>query len=346
MQAPIPLYYTRCPVPTASGIAFQRGMFAESFRDSGYEVRDLSELGPQCRDVHYTHAIATFFREGGGAPPVWARANGVDSVVLGITFMEELLGVFVRAEDTVRTVADLRGRRLGLPVWPRLVFNFWRFAALKGLHSALAVHGLGDEDVEFVDIVEGWDPHERRDVGRNDLARPARCEYRGQLDALLAGEVDAIFGKGPEAALLQRDGGGRIRLLYDLREANAVADRVNNSTPRLLTTSRQLIDDHFPAVVRYLRTLIRAARWVESNRTEAVRLVARECSVGREEMETCLEPDYADKFLPCLTDELRQALAVMKTFLHARGFIARDFALEDWIDSRPLAEAYRLEGLA
>ena len=129
VQAPIALYYTRCPVPTASGIAVQSGTFAESFRDAGYEVRNLSELGPQCKDVHYTHAIETFFREGGGAPPVWARANGVDSVVLGITFMDELLGVFVRAEDPARTVADLAGRRLGLPVWPRLVFNFWRFAA-------------------------------------------------------------------------------------------------------------------------------------------------------------------------------------------------------------------------
>ena len=117
-------------------------MFADLFRESGYEVHALSELGPQCRDVHYTHAIETFFREGGGAPPVWARANAVDSVVLGITFMEELLGVFVRADDPAGSVADLAGRRLALPVWPRLVFNFWRFAALKGLHSALAVHGL------------------------------------------------------------------------------------------------------------------------------------------------------------------------------------------------------------
>ena len=345
VQPPMPIYYTRCPVPTASGIAFQRGMFVDSFRDSGYEVRDLGELGPHYKDVHYTHAIEAFFREGGGAPPVWARANGVDSVVLGMTFMEELLGVFVRAEDPARSVADLAGRRLGLPVWPRLVFNFWRFAALKGLHSALAVHGLRDEDVEFVDIVEGWDPHERRNVGRSDLAQPARCEYRNQLEALLAGEVDAIFGKGPEAALLQRDAGGRIRLLYDLRNASAIADRVNNSTPRLLTTSRHLVDCHFTAVVRYLRTLIRAAHWVETQHVEARRLIACECSVGHDEIETCLEPDYAEKFLPHLSGELVETLGVMKSFLHERRFINEDFALEDWIDSRPLVEAYRLEGV-
>ena len=40
-----------------------------------------------------------------------------------------------------------------------------------------------------------------------------------------------------------------------------------------------------------------------------------------------------------------EALAVMKSFLYERRFIARDFGLEDWIDPRPLVEAYRLEGL-
>ena len=345
METPIPIYYTRCPVPTASGIAFQRGMFAELFRGSGYEVRNLSELGSEYQDVHYTHAIEAFFREGGGAPPLWARANGVDSVVFGITFMEELLGVFVRAEDPARSVADLAGRRLGLPVWPRLVFNFWRFAALKGLHCALTVHGLRDEDVDFVDIVEDWDPHERRNVGRDELTRPARCEYHNQLEALLAGEVDAIFGKGPEAALLQRDGGERIRLLYDLRHASAIADRVNNSMPRLLTTSRHLVEDHFDAVVRYLRTLIRATGWIEANHIEARRVVAGECRVGQDQIETYLEAQYLDKFLPRLSDQLIETLAVMKSFLYERGFIDRDFALEDWIDPRALIEAYRLEGL-
>ena len=117
VPAPMPIYYTRCPVPTASGIAFQRGMFAELFRESGYEVLNLSKLGPRGKDVHYTHSVEAFFREGGGAPPVWARANGVDSVVLGITFMEELLGIFVRADDPAGSVADLAGRLVILDFW-------------------------------------------------------------------------------------------------------------------------------------------------------------------------------------------------------------------------------------
>ena len=114
--------------------------------------------------------------------------------------------------------------------------------------------------------------------------------------------------------------------------------------PRLLTTSRRMVDCHFDAVVRYLRTLIRATGWIEANHIEARRLVAGECGVGQDEIETYLEADYLDKFLPQLSDQLVETLTVMKSFLYERGFITRDFALEDWIDSRALLEAYHLEG--
>ena len=345
MRSRTPIYYTRCPVPTASGIAFQTGMFADAFEDSNYVVPNIVELGHDHQDVHYTHSIDMFIREGGASPPIWARANGVDSVVLGITFMEECQGIFVRADDPVETVAGLAGRRLALPVWPRLVFNFWRFAAQKGLVSALKVHDVSADAVAFVDIVEGWDPSERRNVGRDDLEKPARCEYRGQLEALLSGEVDAIFGKGPEAGLLQREAEGRIRLLYDVRTAPGIAERINNSPPRLLTTSRHVVEEHFDAVVCYLRTAIRAANWARANPVEARDLIARECSIDANEIESYLEPDYHDKFLPRLDADLVDAIAVVKSFLHEYRFIDQDFPLEEWIEPGPLAQAYRLEGI-
>lgn len=346
MTSRTPLYYTRCPVPTASGVAFQTGMFDDTFKESDYVVPNITELGPDHQDVHYTHSIDMFIREGGVAPPVWARANGVDSVVLGITFMEEFQGVFVRTDDPAETIADLSGRRLALPVWPRLVFNFWRFAALKGLTSALAVHDVAPEAVQFVDIVEGWDPSERRNVDQHDLKTPARCEYRGQLEALLTGEVDAIFGKGPEAGLLQREADGGVRLLYDVRSAPGIAERINNSTPRVLTTSRHAVEEHFDAVVSYTQTAIRAANWVQDNPTEARTLIARECSIDADDIETYLEPNYRDKFLPRLDNELVGAIEIVKTFLHEHDFIDQDFPLDEWIDPRPLARAYELEGLA
>lgn len=337
------VYYSRCPVPTASGIAFQRRLFAPMFEGSGYEVRDICELGPTYRDAHYTHSIPGFFREGGGAPPIWARSGGADSVLLGVTFMEELLGIFVRADDPASRMTDLTGRRLALPIWPRLVFNFWRFAAYKGITSALEAHAMSIEDVELVEVIEGWDPHERRDVEREDAPTRARCEYRNQLHALLEGRVDAIFGKGPEAALLEQEGEGKIRLLYDLREADPIGLRVNNSTPRTLTTSRTLLQSHPESVVRYLQALIRATRWANHETGDARALVARECSVQPDEIERYLDADYLSKLLPVLTDDLLSTVEIQKTFLLEHGFIEQDFSLTTWVAPEPLAEAYRRE---
>jgi len=38
------LWYTRCPVPTASGIAFQRKLFGELFAGTDYAVRNIKEV--------------------------------------------------------------------------------------------------------------------------------------------------------------------------------------------------------------------------------------------------------------------------------------------------------------
>ena len=46
MLSRTPLYYTRCPVPTASGVAFQTNMFADAFAESAYVVPNITELGP------------------------------------------------------------------------------------------------------------------------------------------------------------------------------------------------------------------------------------------------------------------------------------------------------------
>ena len=339
MAAASTIYYTRCPVPTASGIAFQAGNFNQSFANTGYEVRNIADLGPEAQNVHYTHSIEAFFREGGAAPPVWARANDVDSVVLAMTFVEELLGVYVRADDPIRDLHELAGRRFAVPVWPKLVFNFWRFVALHGFNNALSSVGLTLDDVRFVDVEEGWDPSERRNVSTNRIDEPARCEYRNQLHALLDGQVDVIWGKGLEAALLEGEAGGRIRLLLDLRELRDPELLNRASIPRVLTTSRTFLNEHRGAVVRYLRTLVDASQWADGHRAEAAELIARECGFDDTAIDRFVGPDLDGKMMPRFESSMNRSLQQAVDLLHQLGFTNRAFRVEDWIDHTPLNEA-------
>ena len=185
------IWYTRCPVPTASGVAYQLKLFDSEFTGTDCAVRNIKELGREQANTHFAHTLADSFREGGGSPPVWARSRGADTSLLGISFVEETLGLFVRADDAIDSVRDLAGKRLALPVWPDLIMNFFRFAAQKAFASALELHGLGEGDAQFVDVVETGDHHDLINPGFADAqTRQQPSYYHCQLRALLDGKVD------------------------------------------------------------------------------------------------------------------------------------------------------------
>ena len=150
-----------------------------------------------------------------------------------------------------------------------------------------------------------------------------------------------MFGKGPEAALLVHDAEGRIRRIFDLRSAPTLADRVNNSMPRLLTTSREMLVRHPEAVVRYLQTLIRTSRWALGHPREIRALIARECGVPPHAMDDCLEDAWISKLEPALSEDLMETVHILNAFLLQHAFIAEDFPLWDWVVPEPLAEARR-----
>ncbi|MFO1281898.1 MAG: hypothetical protein U1F51_05420 [Burkholderiales bacterium] len=343
--AAVTIRYTRCPVPTATAVALANGAFDALYADGVYRFRDIAELGPAAADAHYTHAIDYFFRDGGGGPPVWARANGADSRLVGVTFMEELLGVWVRADDPAGSVADLAGRRIALPRWPGLVFDFWRFAAEKGVASALARHGLAGHDVERVDVIETAVGVVRAS-GDGGVREPGPGRPHGhqrQLEALVDGRVDAIFARGADAVRMERAAGGAVRLLYDLRDSPSLDDRVNNSSPRLVTVGAPLLRDHPEAVVRYLQGLLRASSWALAHVDQTARILARECGIDAADMARAFEPGFAKRLAPTLARDAVDTVRTMKAFLVGRGIVRRDFDLDRWVDGGPLDEALARE---
>ncbi len=83
--APEAIWFTRCPVPTATGIAIQNGWLQREFSRDGIAVRSLRHsTDPSVREAHYTHTHEDSFRQGGNAPAIFARSEGKDTVLLGI----------------------------------------------------------------------------------------------------------------------------------------------------------------------------------------------------------------------------------------------------------------------
>jgi sulfonate transport system substrate-binding protein len=315
-------------------------MFEDAFRGSDTSVRNIRELGPAHANAHFTHDIDDFIREGGCTPAIWTRSNRTATRLLGITFMREPLGIYVRTDDSIDSVRALAGKAVALPVWPQLVFDFWRVAAHKGLKSALDAHDMRASDVEFVDVLEDEDPHRRLNLGKEEVvASDDHSEYSGQLHALLNGEVDAFFAKGAESAIVVRQSGGRIRKLYDVNNSADIHHHVNNSTPRLLTCSDNLLNDHPQVVQTYLSEIVGAAQWAKDNPESLQSFVARECSIRTADIDAFFPAGYENDFLPLLSDEFVDLAWTMKEFMLEHDYIEGDFAFEEWVCAEPIQAA-------
>ncbi len=323
------IWYTRCGGATASTIAIQEGFLADEFATGEVALRSLRDSSETAvRESHYDHSLKSMFREGGNIPPIWARARGADTVVVGISWVDEFQSIVVRADSDIQSLADLRGRRLAVPLYVGATIDFQRGANFHGFANGLGIAGLGRDDVTFVDV---------------PVARGAHVPSgAAELEALFDGRVEAVFLRQASGLRLFRDQGDRLHELVRLTDEADPLRRINNGTPRPVTVHRQFLEQHRDLVVRYLAALLRAADWAESDPAGALDALTREDGRSSPEIIAATFPRYAASLRPRLTPDYVEGLEAQKDFLLAWGFLDRDFRVTEWIDLGPLAEAEQL----
>jgi sulfonate transport system substrate-binding protein len=333
--APTTLWTTRCPVPTTSGIAQQLRWLHAEFARQGIAIESIrSSPDPAIRESHFDHSHPNMFREGGNAPPIWARARGRDTAVVGITWIDEEQLILVRADSPLRSLADLRGSRLGLPKQRvDTHIDVGRAQDLRGLLTALRLAGLQRDEVTFVDVESA--------CGQlREQAEPTTLERHATAAALVAGEVDAIYAKGAVSATLVAEHG--LRALVDFNTYDDPSVRINAGTPRPITVDRSLALEHPEIVARYLAVLLRTAEWAASHPDQVVEAIALETASDPAAVRRGYGPKLHERFEPKLTPDYVHALEAQKDFFRDEGFLATDFAFGDWILQGPLALAREL----
>ncbi|MCE5983119.1 ABC transporter substrate-binding protein [Pseudomonas wadenswilerensis] len=327
------LWFTRCPVPTASGIAYTLGWLTAEFAADGLPVETLQEAR-QLGHHHYDHQLPGLFREGGNVPALAARAAGAPSRLIGLTWIEEWQTILVRPDSGIRSAADLKGKRLALPAWgANRPGSIARAMSLHGYKGALSLAGLSFDDVQLVEVAL---------QSQDDAPTPQQGLQRlwSGLDYLVRGEVDAVYVKGAAAA----DAARRLGLVVGI-DLDQIADprlRINNGTPRPITVHQSLLDDHFDLVVRFLAQTLRAADWARDNRDGLLRILQDETRAGAQGVDQAYRGDFHTTLAPDLSSERLAFLDIQKTFLNLHGFLEADFALADWVDPRPLQAAQQL----
>lgn len=347
-QKPDEIWFTRCPVPTATGIAFKLGWLTESFAADGIALRTLQEGRDELSHHHYDHRLPTLIREGGNMLAFGARAQGEPTRLIGLTWIEESQLILARPDSGIASAADLKGKRLALPSWndnPRPTHvrgtSIARGMSLAGYKGVLASAGLTLDDVELVETLDrrrSANGGPGRDADPSQGGQPVRNGVGGlwPFQALVDGTVDAIYVKGA-AALDQAKANGLI-VAIDLDKLEDPRFRVNNGTPRPITVHQDLIDNHFDLLVRFLAVTLRAADHV-ADQPEVLRDILKFETAGSDEAVNQAYAKLHEGLRPTLDDERLALFELQKKFLFTHGFLDADFALSDWVDSRPLEAA-------
>jgi ABC-type nitrate/sulfonate/bicarbonate transport system substrate-binding protein len=329
------IWFTRCPVPTATGLAYKLGWLEQEFKPDSIRVSTLQEVGGELARHHYDHQLPTLIREGGNLLALPAKAQGAPTRLIGLTWIDEWQTILVRPNSDIRSPADLKGKRLALPAFRaadiaenRRGRSIARGMSLAGYKGVLASAGLTLDDVRLVE------------VGGGDITT-GRRENLGRLweglETLIQGEVDAIYVKGAAAAEAARKHGAIVGI--DLDKLPERRFRVNNGTPRPITVHESFIENHFDLVVRFLYQTLRAAEWAKTNLERVHEVLQGETRAGSEGVREAYRDGFHASLAPDLSSERVELFRQQKDFQLIHGFLDRDFDYDAWIDHRPLEEA-------
>ncbi len=324
------IWFTRCPVGNASEIAINKGWLKDEFAGVGIQVNSVHRLPEKDWDVHFTHKHPQFFREGGNIPPIWARANGADTKLIGLSFLEQKQSIFVKRNSSIKTVNDLKGKRLALPRRVNEKIDFWNATVKHGFISALEANGIDRQDVEFVDLPVA-EPYLDSSPYNDSVFTPGKNKLfqKAEIDALLRGDVDAIYSTGGRTYELRHNG---AREVFDISRDLDPEQRININYPNIITVSGAFSKKYPEIVTRYLKVLIKAGRWAKENRDEAVKIFAGGTYVSEEAFVNSYPEDYQNHVVPEISERGLSALEVQMNFLKDEGYIKNGFNINSWKD--------------
>lgn len=329
---PNEIWYTRCPVPTPLGIAINQGVIDRDLGELGITVRSIQDTtDPDVRASHYDHHLAHSFRQGGSVPAIWARAAGADTRVIGLSWIDESQLILTLPDSGIRTPADLRGKRIALPLRANQKIDIFRATALRALLAGLSLGGVAENEVEWVDV-DATDPEGYETVGQRGWS--GRPLYAAEFHALVRGEVDALHVKGSlghEYALL-----AGAHVVVDTGFHPDPKIRVNNGAPRPLTVDAATLERYPTVARRLLGHVVEAGEWAERNPEETFAYIARETGSPEQFVRAAYGGDTLHQRLKTgLDDASIAALQDFSDFLLERGFLPAKVDVAAWIDRRP-----------
>ncbi|MDU8357487.1 MULTISPECIES: ABC transporter substrate-binding protein [Pseudomonas syringae group] len=223
------------------------------------------------------------------------KAGGLDSRVVAVAARGVAHYLAVPVDSQIQSLADLKGKRVGL---------FRGTAAQLSFIGALQTAGLTEKDISVINL-----------------------DFAAASAALAAKQIDATWGGINVLALRER---GQARVPVSTRQLNGAGELAG-----LLLVSQKIIDQHPQWVDKIVQVQREAAAWASDpqNRDAYIQLLADQAAYPANLLRADLEDApplsvlLSPELDPGFTAQLKQAISSAR---NAR-LIRRDIDVEQWL---------------
>jgi len=331
------VYYTNCPLVSASNVDQELGWTREEFKKIGVSYAFLRSRRENDWYPHYIHNLDNLFRFGGLFPPIHVHADIRRTRLLGVTHAPHEGGcMIVRSRDDIYLMKDLKGKKIGLSKSLNKIKNdWWRIQEHQGIGLMLRMNGMTMDDVQIVEFPypDDWyndpkmlDPMEnpselwlKRDHKRDLAFRPLET-------ALEKGIVDAIYTQSKPFQHLQ-EATGKFKAIEDLSRYPDWTLQVAN-IPAAITCTDVMAEKHPELVVTFMKGMIKVGRWANEHKHAAAAIL------DKQTFYLDVEDTYGGirhiDMVPNLSPQNLVSVEIGKDFMLSHGYIKNDFDVHEW----------------
>ncbi len=342
------VYYTNCPLVSASNVDQELGWTREEYKKIGVKYAYFRAVRENDFYPHYIHNLDNLIRFGGLFPPVQVHADIRRTRLLGVTHVPHEGGaMMVRSKDDIYRMVELKGKKIGLSKsMNRIKNDWWRIQEEQQIELMLRVNGMTRDDVEIVEFpyADDWynnpamlDPIEnpselwlKRDHKR-DLA------FRPLENALLDGTVDAIYTQSKVFQHLQ-EATGKIKAIEDLSRYPDWTLQVAN-IPAAITCTDVMAEKHPELAVAFMKGMIKVGRWANEHKRAAAAILDKQTFYR--DVDDTYEGIRLVDMVPNLSPQNLACVEIGKDFMLSHGYIKNDFDVRAWAAPEFLDQAAR-----
>ena len=340
------VYYTNCPLVSASNVDQELGWTREEYKKIGVKYAYFRSRRETNWYPHYVHNLDNLIRFGGLFPPIHVHADVRRTRLLGATHVPREGGcMMVRVRDGIYRMIDLKGKRIGLTKSLNTIKNdWWRIQEEQGIELMLRMNGMSRGDVEVVEFPypDDWydnpemlkpieNPSEwqlKRDH-KHDLA------FRPLETSLLEGKVDAIYSQSKVFQHLQ-EATGKLKAIEDLSRHPDWTLQVAN-IPAVITCTDEMAERYPELAVAFMKGMIRVGRWSNEHKHAAAAILDKQTYYL--DIEDTYQGIKDVDMVPNLSPQNLASIEIGKDFMLSHGYIKNDFDVHEWSAPEFLEEA-------